>query len=112
MHNQGSEEMRISQIMLVAGCLCSLTPARAETTGQQKIEASRSQFRVCADPENLPFSNRRGEGFENKIAELLARSANQPLAYYWSPDRRGFISKTLNAWECDVVIGMPAHDTV
>jgi len=96
--------------MLIAGCLWSLTPAWAETTGQQRIEASRSEFRVCADPDNLPFTNRRGEGFENKIAELLALSANQPLAYYWWPERRGFVNNTLNAWECDVVIGVPAHD--
>jgi mxaJ protein len=65
---------------------------------------------ASADPDNLPFTNRRGEGFENKIAELLARSANQPLAYYWWPDRRGFVNKTLNAWECDVIIGVPTHD--
>jgi mxaJ protein len=103
-------KMKFTQLMLIGGCLSSLTPAWAETTGQQKIEASKSEFRVCADPDNLPFTNRRGEGFENKIAELLARSANQPLAYYWWPDRRGFVNKTLNAWECDVVIGVPTHD--
>jgi mxaJ protein len=102
--------MRIGQLMLMAGCFCALTPAWAETTGQQRIEASKSGFRVCADPDNLPFTNRRGEGFENKIAELLARSANQTLAYYWWPERRGFVNKTLNAWECDVIIGVPTHD--
>jgi mxaJ protein len=84
--------MRVFQFMLLVGFLCSLTPASAETTGLQKIQASKSEFRVCADPDNLPFSNRQGEGFENKIAELLARSANQPLTYYWWPERRGFIS--------------------
>jgi mxaJ protein len=102
--------MRFSQFMRIVGCLCSLTPASAETTGLQKIQASKSEFRVCADPNNLPFTNRQGEGFENKIAELLARSANQPLTYYWWPERRGFINKTLNAWECDVIIGVPTHD--
>jgi mxaJ protein len=103
-------KMKFTLLMLIGGYLSSLTPACAETTGQQKIEASKSEFRVCADPDNLPFTNRRGEGFENKIAELLARSANQPLAYYWWPDRRGFVNKTLNAWECDVIIGVPTHD--
>ena len=83
--------MKFSRFMLIAGCLCSLTPAWAETAGLQKIHASKSEFRVCADPDNLPFSNRQGEGFENKIAELLARSANLPLTYYWWPERRGFI---------------------
>ena len=101
--------MRFSQFMLIAGCLAALTPARAETAGQLKIQASKSEFRVCADPDNLPFTNRQGEGFENKIAELLARSANQPLAYYWWPKRRGFVNATLNAWECDVIIGVPSR---
>ena len=103
--------MRFSQFMLIAGslCACALTPAQAETTGQQKILASKSEFRVCADPDNLPFTNRRGEGFENKIADLMARSANQPLSYYWWPQRRGFLNNSLNAWECDVVIGVPTH---
>ncbi len=103
--------MRFSQFMLIAGslCACALTPAQAEMTGQQKIQASKSEFRVCADPDNLPFTNRRGEGFENKIAELMARSANQPLSYYWWPQRRGFVNNSLNAWECDVVIGVPTH---
>jgi mxaJ protein len=76
-------------------------------TGLEKIEAAKSQFRVCADPENLPFTNRRGEGFGNKIAELLARASGEPLVYYWWPQRRGFINKTLNAWECDVVLDVP-----
>jgi mxaJ protein len=103
-------KMKINRPMLIAACLCSMTPAWAETTGQQKIEASKSEFRVCADPDNLPFTNQRGEGFENKIAEVLAQSANQPLAYYWWPERRDFVNKTLNAWECDVIIGVPKHD--
>ncbi|MGE4093156.1 MAG: substrate-binding domain-containing protein [Candidatus Binatia bacterium] len=67
-----------------------------------------SQFRVCADPNNLPYSNRRQEGFENKIAELLARELHQQVVYTWWPQRRGFIRNTLSAGRCDVVIGVPA----
>jgi mxaJ protein len=100
---------RFSQLILIAACLATLTPAEAEMAGQLKIQASKSEFRVCADPDNLPFTNRRGEGFENKIAELLAQSAKQPLAYYWWPERRGFVNATLNAWECDVIVGVPAR---
>jgi len=66
-------------------------------------------LRVCADPNNMPFSNRRGEGFENRIAELVARDLHRPLAYYWWPQRRGFIRNSLNAGRCDVVIGVPAQ---
>src|SRR5712691_2079133 len=51
-------------------------------------------LRVCADPNNLPFSNARGEGFENKIAELVARDLGRQIQYYWQPQRRGFIRTT------------------
>jgi quinoprotein dehydrogenase-associated probable ABC transporter substrate-binding protein len=64
---------------------------------------------VCGDPNNMPFSNERGQGFENKIAEIVARDMGRPLAYFWSPQRRGFVRNTLNAQRCDVVIGVPAQ---
>jgi mxaJ protein len=64
-------------------------------------------FRVCADPNNLPYSNQQQEGFENKIAELLAREFKQELSYVWWPQRRGFLRNTLNAGVCDVVMGVP-----
>jgi mxaJ protein len=66
-------------------------------------------LRICADPNNLPFSNRNREGFENQIAELVARELRRPLAYFWSPQRRGFIRNTLDAGRCDLVIGVPAQ---
>lgn len=65
-------------------------------------------LRVCADPNNLPFSNRRGEGFENKIAELLAEEMKVRLEYTWAAQRRGFFRNTLKAGLCDVVIGVPS----
>ena len=65
-------------------------------------------LRVCADPDNLPFSNRQEEGFENRIAALVARELGIPVAYTWWPQRRGFLRGTLNARRCDVVIGIPA----
>ena len=71
----------------------------------------RKQFRVCADPENLPFSNQKLEGFENKIAELLAKEFGATLSYVWWGQRQGFIRNTMNATlteaRCDVVIGVP-----
>ena len=63
---------------------------------------------VCADPNNRPFSHRSGDGFENRIATLIARELRRPLRYYWSPQRRGFLRTTLEANRCDVVLGMPA----
>ena len=69
--------------------------------------ASRPVLRVCADPNNLPFSNRAGEGFENRIAELMAVDRGARLEYTWWPQRRGFVRNTLAAGGCDVVIGVP-----
>jgi len=71
--------------------------------------ATGAPLRVCADPNNLPFSNADGEGFENRIAQLVARDLRRPLTYFWSPQRRGFIRNTLAAGRCDLVIGVPAQ---
>jgi quinoprotein dehydrogenase-associated probable ABC transporter substrate-binding protein len=66
--------------------------------------------RVCADPHNLPFSNDKGEGFENKFAELLAQKLNRKLAYTWYPQSVGFVRNTLGAHRCDVIPGFPQGD--
>jgi quinoprotein dehydrogenase-associated probable ABC transporter substrate-binding protein len=67
-------------------------------------------FRACADPHDLPFSNEGGEGFENKIAELLAHKLGKSVAYTFYPDATGFIRNTLNAHRCDVVLGIAQGD--
>ncbi len=64
-------------------------------------------LRVCSDPNNLPFSNRAGEGLENKLAELVAHEMHATLQYTWWAQRRGFIRNTLKAGDCDVVMGVP-----
>src|SRR6185503_1399378 len=66
-----------------------------------------SQLRVCADPNNLPFSNHDARGFENAIETLIAHDLGIPVAYTWMPQRRGFIRNTLKANACDVVMGEP-----
>lgn len=63
-------------------------------------------LRVCADPNNLPFSNRAGEGFENKLAELIAREQHARLEYVWWAQRRGYVRNTLNAGGCDLWPGV------
>src|SRR5215471_7959607 len=87
--------------VFVALCLCVSASAQAQ-----------KQFRVCADPYNLPFSNRQLEGFENKIAGLIAKELGASLSYVWWGQRRGFIRNTINASlkeaRCDVLIGVPA----
>jgi mxaJ protein len=70
---------------------------------------AQSPLRVCSDPNNMPFSNERGDGFENRIARLVARDLHRPLEYFWLPQRRGFIRNSLNARRCDVVMGVPAQ---
>jgi quinoprotein dehydrogenase-associated probable ABC transporter substrate-binding protein len=62
---------------------------------------------VCADPNNLPFSNSAGEGFENKLAQFIASKLGRPVSYTWWAQRRGFIRSTLKAGNCDVIMGIP-----
>jgi mxaJ protein len=64
------------------------------------------EFRVCADPENMPYSNQKGEGFENKIAEVLAKDLGKELSYEFWLDRQGYLRNTINAQRCDVIMGM------
>ncbi|HXE68932.1 MAG TPA: substrate-binding domain-containing protein [Hyphomicrobiaceae bacterium] len=77
----------------------------------QRVDlVNRTTLRVCADPANLPFSNEKGEGFENKIAEIVAGDLKLPLEYTWFPQATGFIRNTLFAKRCDVVLGYAQGD--
>jgi quinoprotein dehydrogenase-associated probable ABC transporter substrate-binding protein len=67
-------------------------------------------LRVCADPRNLPFSNEKGEGFENKLGELLAEKLQKKLDYMYFPQATGFVRMTLAAHRCDVIMGFPQGD--
>ena len=67
-------------------------------------------LRVCADPRNLPFSNEKGEGFENKLAELFAGKLQKKLDYMFFPQATGFVRMTLGAHRCDVIMGFPQGD--
>jgi mxaJ protein len=66
-------------------------------------------LRVCADPNNLPFSDARRAGFENRIATVLADELHARLEYTWAPEWRGFIRKTLGAGRCDLIMGIPVE---
>lgn len=98
----GGMSMNIFISFLVAWCLLYPWTAFGQTKGK---------FRVCADPENFPFSNRNLEGFENKIADLIAKEFGASPSYIWWGQRRGFIRNTMNATleegRCDIVIGVP-----
>ncbi|ESY53760.1 amino acid ABC transporter substrate-binding protein [Mesorhizobium sp. LNJC372A00] len=71
--------------------------------------ADARELRVCADPNNLPFSNAAGQGFENRIAEIVASDLGAKLTYTWWAQRRGFIRNTLKAGLCDLVPGTPSN---
>ena len=64
-------------------------------------------IRVCADPDNMPLSNQKGEGFEQKIAELIAKEWNAKVEYAWWPVRRGFFARALNGRYCDLAVEAP-----
>lgn len=81
-------------------------PAAAQTSDL----VTRQTLRVCADPANMPFSNTAGEGFENKIAELIASKLGVPVEYTWFPQATGFVRMTLGLNRCDVIIGFAQGD--
>jgi mxaJ protein len=102
--------MRTKRFLVLA--LLAILPlagacARGAAAGTRPESPSRT-LRVCADPNNLPFSNQRLQGFENELAALVAREMGATVRYTWWAQRRGFIRNTLNARMCDVVMGVPS----
>ena len=93
----GRIDVSFVAILLLLGSLLSGSASGAEL----------KEFRVCGDPDNLPFSNQRLEGFENKIAEVIGQELGTRPTYYWWPHQRGLIRNTLRADRCDVLIGIP-----
>lgn len=85
--------------------------AQMDQNGDLSIELIDPKvLRVCADPRNMPFSNQKGEGFENKVAELFAEKLQKKLDYAFYPGATGFVRNTLNAHRCDVIMGFPQGD--
>jgi mxaJ protein len=90
--------------LVVAAVLVSSAAVTADPPGE---------LRVCADPDNLPFSNQRLEGFENQIVKIIAKDLHASVRYTWSPQRGGFLGRTLMAHRCDVLMGVPTgYDAV
>ncbi|HEV2677453.1 MAG TPA: substrate-binding domain-containing protein [Aliidongia sp.] len=102
----------ISRAALLAG-LIGLSGVAAPAAAQTAIElVSRTELRVCADPSDLPFSNDKREGFENKIAELIGQELQLPVSYVWFPQVVGFVRNTLRARQCDLVMGTVDGDAL
>ena len=98
---------RLRAGLLGAACCCALMPAMAEEAPARKA------LRVCQDPNNMPFSNTKGEGIENRIAELFGKALGLPVTYYSFPQRMAFFRNTLRFklpgqdYPCDIVMGVP-----
>jgi quinoprotein dehydrogenase-associated probable ABC transporter substrate-binding protein len=69
-------------------------------------------LRVCSDPHNMPYSNTELEGFENKLADLLAKQLGKGISYTWYPNAPGFVRQTLALYKCDIIMGMPQGDDI
>ena len=95
-------------------CICAgPLHAQVNESGDLSIELIDPKvLRVCADPRNMPFSDEKGEGFENKLAELVAQKLGKSLAYAWYPQAPGFVRNTLGAYKCDVIMGYPQGNDV
>jgi quinoprotein dehydrogenase-associated probable ABC transporter substrate-binding protein len=98
-------------VIVGAAMISSTGAARAQQSelgDNSSVElVDQKVLRVCADPASLPYSNQAGEGFENKLAELMAQKLGKSLAYTWYPQSPGFVRNTLRARKCDVIMGMP-----
>lgn len=96
------------RLVVALALLCGAAHAHAQ--GNELI--SRTELRVCADPHNLPFSDKQGAGFENRIAELIGADLQLPVNYVWFPQIIGFVRNTLRARECDLVMGAVSGDGI
>ena len=94
--------------LALAAMLLGAVPAYA----QRAELIARTALRVCADPNNLPYSNQAEEGFENRIAAIVGTDLGLPVAYVWFPQVTGFVRNTLRAHECDLVMGTVTGDSV
>lgn len=94
-------------LALPLALLLALLVLPATAAAQRPSNPEPGLLRVCADPDNMPLSNDKGEGFENKIAELVARTWDSKLQYVWWPVRRGYFGRGLNGKYCDIAIEAP-----
>ena len=103
----------VALTVLVAALLCSrpggVRAQQGNNSGSLEL-VDPNVFRACEDPRNMPFSNEKGEGFENKLAEMFAAKLGKKLSYTYFPQATGFVRMTLASFKCDVIIGFPQGD--
>ena len=110
-----AQRHRLLPLIAIAATLASVAMARAQTQTTDGPDLSielvdPKVLRICADPRNLPFSNEKGEGFENKLGEMFAEKLQKKLDYVYFPQATGFVRMTLGAHRCDVIMGFPQGD--
>lgn len=111
----GASRQRLLLFIAMAATFTSVSAARAQTTDGPDLSielVDPKVLRICADPRSLPFSNDKGEGFENKLGELFAEKLQKKLDYVYFPQATGFVRMTLGAHRCDVIMGFPQGDDV
>lgn len=107
--DRGFGRARAGAVAAILAALVSLAALPRMAVAQHLPDlVTHDVLRVCADPANMPFSNRTGEGFENRIAAVLADDLKLPVRYYWQPQGPGFVHNTLGFKLCDVIIGYAA----
>jgi quinoprotein dehydrogenase-associated probable ABC transporter substrate-binding protein len=113
MTNAALHRWLLISLLAIVATLIDREVSRAQTTEGTDLSielVDPKVLRVCADPRNLPFSNEKGEGFENKLAELFAEKLQKKLDYIYFPQAAGFVRMTLVAHRCDVIMGFPQGD--
>lgn len=109
----GAQRHRLLPLIAIAATLAGADMARAQMADGPDLSielVDPKVLRVCADPRNLPFSNDKGEGFENKLGELFAEKLQKKLDFVYFPQATGFVRMTLGAHRCDVIMGFPQGD--
>ena len=102
----------VAAIVVLVGltvAVARLSPAYPQAPGEI---LDRTELHVCADPNNLPFSNEKGEGFENRIAQVIGDELKLPVSYVFFPQVIGFVRNTLRARTCDLIMGTAAGDDI
>jgi len=113
MTNAALRRWLLISLLAIVAALIDREVSRAQTAEDTDLSmelVDPKVLRVCADPRNLPFSNEKGEGFENKLAEFFAEKLQRKLSYMYFPQAAGFVRMTLAAHRCDVIMGFPQGD--
>ena len=115
MKNAALHRWLVVPLLAIIATLIDREDARAQAPERTDVSielVDPKVLRVCADPRNLPFSNEKGEGFENKLAELFAEKLQKKIDYMFFPQATGFVRMTLGAHRCDVIMGFPQGDEI